>query len=83
MKVKELVQTCKGIKKVVVHTRNGFEFLGEWEESQFKYFDLWEKSTWLVKKGVLNTWDDDECTAYYINYELEFEDDNIWKIKFE
>lgn len=49
MKVKELVQTCEGIKKVVVHTRNGFEFLGEWEESQFKYFDLWEKSTWLVK----------------------------------
>ena len=58
MEVKELVQTCLGIKKVVVHTRNGFEFLGEWEESQFKYFDLWEKSTrsvksWRVERKVL------------------------------
>jgi hypothetical protein len=63
MKVKELVQTCKGIKKVVVHTRNGFEFLGEWEESQFKYFDLWEKSTWLVK-----SWQVERKVLYVIIY---------------
>lgn len=63
MKVKELVETCKGIKKVVVHTRNGFEFLGEWEESQFKYFDLWEKSTWLVK-----SWQVERKVLYVIIY---------------
>ena len=63
MKVKELVQTCKGIKKVVVHTRNGFEFLGEWEESQFKYFDLWEKSTRLVK-----SWQVERKVLYVIIY---------------
>ena len=63
MKVKELVETCKGIKKVVVHTRNGFEFLGEWEESQFKFFDLWEKSTWLVK-----SWQVERKVLYVIIY---------------
>lgn len=63
MKVKELVETCKGIKKVVVHCRDGFEFLGEWEESQFKFFDLWEKSTWLVK-----SWQVERKVLYVIIY---------------
>ena len=63
MKVKELVQTCLGIKKVVVHTRDGFEFLGEWEEPQFKYFDLWEKSERLVK-----IWQVERKVLYVIIY---------------
>ena len=37
----------------------------------------------LVKKGVLNTSEEDDMTSYYINYELEFEEDNEWEIKFE
>lgn len=63
MEVKELVQTCEGIKKVVVHGRDGFEFLGEWEEPQFKYFDLWEKSTRLVK-----SWKAERKILYIIIY---------------
>lgn len=51
------------IKKVVVHGRNGFEFLGEWEEPQFKYFDLWEKSTRLVK-----SWKVERKILYIIIY---------------
>ena len=66
---------------------NEYEFF----EGQFFGWEIYESEVKgcrgaiasLVKKGVLTTYEDDECTAYYINYELEFEDDNIWKIKFE
>lgn len=63
----------------------------EFSKSQFFGWEIYESEVKgcrgaiasLVKKGVLDTLEDDGCTAYYINYELEFEDDNIWKIKFE
>ena len=63
----------------------------EFSEGQFFGWEIYESEVKgcrgaiasLVKKGVLDTLDDGECTAYYINYELEFKDDNRWKIKFE
>ena len=63
----------------------------EFFEGQFFGWEIYESEVKgcrgaiasLVKKGVLYASDDDECTAYYINYELEFEDDDIWTIKFE
>lgn len=37
----------------------------------------------LVKKGILNTDEDDEQTMYFINYELEFDSNNKYKILFD
>ena len=63
----------------------------EFSEGQFFGWEIYEEEvkgcrgaiSSLVKKGVLSVDYDDECAAYYINYELEFEDDDIWTIKFE
>lgn len=83
-------------KRCLQEIRNQGSFYEEslgrepFESSAFLGWELYESEvkgcrgalSSLSKKGILDIVEDDDCSGYYINYELEF-DTNGWKILFD